>query len=52
MMCDKHIIKNDTRIDPDVMYDPKGIDGTEYFDTTKNGRKIKGKRLDILTKKQ
>ena len=41
MMCDKHIIKMILESAQMLCTAKRVLDGTEYFDTTKNGRKIK-----------
>ena len=46
MMCDKHIIKMILESAQMLCTAKRVLDGTEYFDTTKNGRKIKRWRLD------
>jgi len=46
MMCDKHIIKMILESAQMLCTAKRVLDGKEYFDTTKNGRKIKRWRLD------
>ena len=46
MMCDKHIIKMILESAQMLCTAKRVLDGTEYFDKTKNGRKIKRWRLD------
>ena len=46
MMCDKHIIKMILESAQMLCTAKRVLDGTEYFDLTKNGRKIKRWRLD------
>ena len=46
MMCDKHIIKMILESAQMLCSAKRVLDGKEYFDTTKNGRKIKRWRLD------
>ena len=46
MMCDKHIIKMILESAQMLCTAKRVLDGTEYFDTTKNGRKIKRWRLE------
>ena len=41
MMCDKHIIKMILESAQMLCTAKRVLDGKEYFDTTKNGRKIK-----------
>ena len=52
MMCDKHIIKMILESAQMLCTAKRVLDGKEYFDTTKNGRKIKRWRLDNQMKKQ
>ena len=46
MMCDKHIIKMILESAQMLCTAKRVLDGKEYFDTTKNGRKIKRWRLE------
>ena len=46
MMCDKHIIKMILESAQMLCSAKRMLDGTEYYDKTKNGRKIKRWRLD------
>ena len=46
MMCDKHIIKMILESAQMLCSAKRVLDGTEYYDKTKNGRKIKRWRLD------
>jgi len=41
MMCDKHIIKMILESAQMLCTAKRVLDGTEYYDKTKNGRKIK-----------
>ena len=45
MMCDKHIVKMILESAQMLCTAKRALDGTEYYDKTKNGRKIKRWRL-------
>ena len=46
MMCDKHIVKMILESAQMLCTAKRALDGTEYYDKTKNGRKIKRWRLE------
>ena len=52
MACDKHIVKMILESAQMLCTAKRVLDGTEYFDTTKNGRKIKRWRLDNSNEEQ